>query len=202
MVGKQQKPQIQYYEVACQQVLERGHAVFSIQWAVIPALHVPDLTPDKLLRRYLAYINSFTLSLVRPVETPDSVEFRLLATTIPLLKFSPPVQGVTPNGTRTTLRISGGILVQPKQCDRGELDFLVEQHADGVKLTLQLSDYCPLLLGSPQPSIWRKWLYRLTQAYIHKVVTVRFLSRVYREIEGKPPMVKVVKATLRQGEDT
>jgi len=202
MVESKPQPNIQYYEVACQQVLEEDYSVFSVQWAVFPADHAQEITTDRLLHLYLAYIRSFTLSLVRPMMTASGIEFRLFTSKIPLLRFSPPVNSTTPNGTRATLRIAGGVLVQPKQCDRGELDFMVEQAGDGVKLTLQLSDYCPLLLGSPQPSVWRKWLYRLTQAYIHKVVTVRFLSRIYRKIEGQTPTVKVVKVSLRHGEDT
>ena len=196
------EPKIQYYEIACQQVLEEDYSVFSIQWVVIPAEHADDMTTDRLMRLYMAYIRYFTFPLVRPVTTAKSVEFRLLNTRIPLLRFSPPLHEATSHGARAILRIAGGMLVQPKQCDRGELEFRVERVDDGIKLTLQLSDYCPLLLGSTRPSRWRKWLYRLTQAYIHKVVTIRFLSRVYKKIEGYTPKTKVVKVTLRQGEET
>lgn len=193
---------IEYYEIACQQVLEEDYSVFSIQWVVIPGDHAADLTPEKLMRYYLAYIRYFTFPFVRPVVGEHGVEFRLFNSAIPLLKFASPVPGVTPRGNRLTLRIAGGILVQPKQCDRGELDFMVETVDTGTKLTLQLSDYCPILLGNQQPSLWRKWLYRLTQAYIHKVVTIRFLARVHRRIAGYTPKTKTVKVTLRPGEDT
>lgn len=193
---------IEYYEIACQQVLERDYSVFSIQWVVLPEAHARGLTPGELLDLYLAYIRSFTYSFVTPEVTATSVEFRLLRSSLSLLKFDLPQYAETPHGAKTTLHISGGFLVQPGQCDRGELDFIVERVADGVKLTLQLSDFCPLLLGSRKPSLWRKWLYRFTQAYLHKVVTVRFLSRVHKKLVGYAAPVKIVRARLRSGIDT
>ncbi|GFO57585.1 hypothetical protein GMSM_45920 [Geomonas sp. Red276] len=67
---------------------------------------------------------------------------------------------------------------------------------------MKLSDYCPLLLGSNKPSLWRKWLYRFTQAYIHKIVTVRFLAMVYRSTTGKGVRKGVVNIVVRQGKAT
>jgi len=196
------KSRVEYYEIACQQILEEDYSVFSIQWVVIPESYGQDFTPGELIRLYLAYIRFFTYPFVTPEVTPDGIEFRLLRTSHSMLKFDAPQHTGTPHGKKATLRISGGFLVQQGQCDRGELDFIVEQVADGTKLTLQLSDYCPLLLGSLKPSLWRKWLYRLTQAYIHKVVTVRFLSRVHKKIVGYNAPVKVVRAKLRSGVNT
>jgi len=79
---------------------------------------------------------------------------------------------------------------------------MVEAVENGTRATLKLSDYCPLILGSSQPSIWRKWLYRLTQAYLHKIVTVRFLAMVYRKMTGKRLTKDLVKIAVRQGKDT
>ena len=202
MSAQEHPTKIEYYEIACQQVLEEDYSVFSIQWVTIPDDQATGMTPEMLMRFYLAYIRYFTYPLVRPVTTGQGVEFRLFNSRVPLLKFAPPVPGETPRGKRLTLPIVGGVLVQPKQADRGELDFMVETTEEGTRLTLQLSDYHPLLLGSQQPSLWRKWLYRLTQAYIHKVVTVRFLARVHHRIAGFTPKIKTVKVTLRPGEET
>src|ERR1039457_3430075 len=137
-------PKVQYYEIACQQVLEEDNSVFSIQWVVIPESHARDFTPDKLLDFFLGYIRRFTLTLVRPIDTGEGIEYRLLNTSIALIKFSSPGHRLTPRGASATLHIAGGILVQPRQCDRGEFVFLVESAGDGIKLTLQLSDFCPL----------------------------------------------------------
>jgi len=196
----EQKPD--YHEIACQQILAEDQSVFSIQWVVIPGVTPLRLTSGWLLDRYLAYVERFTCAVVRPALTENSLEFRLGNSTVPLIKFNLPLHADTMHGTSTTLRICGGYLVQPKECDRGQLDFIVEEVAAGVRITLQLSDYCPLLLGSNRPSLWRKWLYRLTQAYIHKIVTIRFLAMIYRQLTGSRPKSRVVKVALRKGEET
>lgn len=188
-------------EIACQQVLIEDYTVFSIQWMVFPPEHAPFLKPDFLLERYLAYIRRFTFSLIRPTVTVEGVEFRLLFSRISLIGFWPPLSREEDGRGSVTLNISRGLLVQSTECDRGELSFACEAAAGGIRVTLQLSDYCPLLLGSRKPSRWRKWLYRLTQAYIHKVVTVRFLARVYRELAGSGACVRVVKVPAERGEE-
>jgi hypothetical protein len=99
----------------------------------------------------------------------------------------------------TTLRICGGLLVQPRQCDRGELRFGIETTLEGVKVSLQLSDFCPLILGSSSPSPLRRWLYQLTQAAIHRLVTVRFLVLLYRELAGSAAKVQIVTVQVREG---
>ena len=189
-------------EIACQQILEHDSSVFSIQWMTLPPDHARGVDPSFLFSRYLQYIHRFTLSLIRPLVSADGVEFRFMATNIVLLKFRQPVSGEVSGERSLTLFIEGGVLVQPKQCDRGELAFIVAETASGIRVTLQLSEFCPLLLGNQRPSLWRKWLYRLTQAYIHKVVTVRFLARIYRELAGPGVRIKVVKVLLREGEET
>ncbi len=109
-----------------------------------------------------------------------------MASSLALLQFLPPRHIQEAAGDRTILSISGGLLVDKQECARGQLEFIVEETAAGSRLTLKLADYCPLLLGSRQPSLWRKWLYRFTQAYIHKIITVNFLAMVYPSITGKP----------------
>lgn len=196
------EPEKDYHEIACQQVLAEDHSVFSIQWVVIPGPASLQMTSDELLNLYLAYVERCTLAVVRPVVTANSLDFRLCGSAISLIKFALPRHTVIATGSTTTLCISGGILVQPRECDRGQLDFLVEQVADGTRISLQLSDYCPLLLGSDRPSPWRKTLYRMTQAFIHKVVTIRFLAGVYKQLCGGNSRTRVVKVVLRNGEET
>lgn len=67
-------------------------------------------------------------------------------------------------------------------------------------VTLQLSDYCPLILGSSSPSKIRYWLYRLTQSTIHRLVTIRFLMLLYRDLAGPSACVKVVTGQVREGQ--
>ncbi|MBC8019566.1 MAG: hypothetical protein H7X83_13770 [Verrucomicrobia bacterium] len=182
-------------EIACQQVLVEDSSVFSVQWSLFPAQIAAGLTARHLLDRYLSYIRRATQSAIRPSESASGVEFRLLGSRLSLISFLPPEEG----DESVTLRICGGLLVQSQQCDRGEMLFTVAPTPGGVKVALQLSDYCPLILGGSSPSTVRHWLYRLTQAAIHRLVTVRFLAMLYCELAGSSSRVRVVNVRVRDG---
>lgn len=186
--------------IACQQVLLSDGSVYSVQWLDAPA-GVGPLEASFLLERYFRVIRRSTLQLVRPAMTEQGVEFRLLGTTHALLAFAPPRFEGVPGGEAVHLCISGGFLVQAGECDRGMFSLLTQQEADGLRITVQLSDYCPLLLGSSTPSKSRKLLYGLTQSYFHKVVTVRYLASLYRELTGRTPRAGVRKVQVREGTD-
>jgi hypothetical protein len=186
--------------IACQQVLLRDASVFSIQWLLLPARHEASLQPVRLIERYLVHVRRATLSLIRPVESAAGIEFRLVGTRMSLLTFAPLLDTSAAPRLAATLRICGGVLVQPRQCHRGQFAFSSEPCEGGIRVTVELSDYCPLLLGSPAPSLLHKLLYRLTQAHIHKVVMVNFLARIYRELEGEKTPVRVVRVEVAEGE--
>jgi hypothetical protein len=173
-------------------------SVFSLQWSVFSHGIAADLTPDILRKRYLDFIRSCTANLIRPKVCEGGVEFRLLSSSISLISFLPPNNAFDNN--TSILRICGGALVQPRQCDRGELRFGVQLVDGGVKVSLLLCDYCPLILGGPSPSPARLWLYRLTQASIHRLVTVRFLTMLYRDLAGSSAPVRLVKIGARGGQ--
>lgn len=189
-------------EVACQQILLRDSSVYSIQWLVIPDRYAEGLTAIYLLDRYLTHIREYTRALIRPVKVEGGIEFRLFTTALSILSFSPPEFHFSAGSFAAELCISGGILVQAGECDRGRFSLIAEQVADGTRITLQLSDYCPLLLGSSKPSPLRKLLYRLTQAYIHKIATVKYLALLYRDLTGRDIHVRLKKVTVREGEET
>jgi hypothetical protein len=188
--------------IACQQILAANHSIFSIQQLLLPADPGLTISSPELLRLYLEYIERFTLGIIRVRTTADSIDFCLSLFGVVIIRFGA-AQHVAANGIETsTLRISGGVLVQPKEClGGGELVFTVAQHDSGALMSLQLVDYCPLLLGSKRPSLLRKWLYRLTQAYIHKVITIRFLRMVYQQLTGKKLPRGTVPLAVRKGEN-
>jgi hypothetical protein len=198
MLEKRRKPR---KKIGLQQVLLQDSSVFSIQWIVLPPAYIGQLTPNDLLTRYFHYIRMFTMSLIRPYQAHDTVEFRLLNTGISLISFTSHPPTSSENSETATLSISGGFLVQKDNCSRGELSFISKPVPSGLKIVLQLSNYCPMLLGT-KPSRLRKIIYRITQAYIHKIVTVRFLAKTYYELEGVRPSIKVVKARIKKGETT
>ena len=171
-------------------------SVFSLQWSLFPREIADGITPRDVLERYLAYLRRITLGIIRPTETALGLDFRLPGKRgVCLISFLPPDS----SDGAITLRICGGLLVQPRQCHRGELRFSVLPEQDRVKILLQLSDYCPLLLGSVTPSFIHRWLYRLTQAAIHRLVTIRFLKLLYRDLGGKAPVVTVTPVRVRDG---
>lgn len=184
-----------FLEVVCQQVMTEDASIFSVQWTDIPAVLTTQLSADDLLCRYLGYVRKFTFGLIRPLTLESGIEFRLFGTQLSLIKFLPAEH----SDTFVTLRICGGILVQPRQCDRGELRFGVEHKLESVRASLQLSDFCPLILGSNSPSPLRLWLYRVTQAALHRLVTVRFLALLYRELSGPYARVRVKNIVVRAG---
>ncbi|MBT1074038.1 hypothetical protein [Geobacter grbiciae] len=184
--------------IACQQVLLEDSSVFSIQWLTMPEPGAAGVTPDLLFDRYLAYIRRFTLSLIRPKVTDNGVEFRLLGLPVSLISFASPVRSEEGSGASLSLPVCGGLLVLASQ---GALSFLVEEAAGGVRLTLRLAHSRPLLLGSAPVSPVRKFLYRFTQAHIHKVVTVRFLARLYWQLTGCTACARVVPVRVCQGEE-
>ena len=182
-------------EIAFQQIMTEDASVFSFQRADLPIKIAGTLSAEELLFRYLGYIRKCSLTLIRPVNLTSGIEFRLLGSNLCLISFLPPAY----TDRFAALRICGGFLVQPHQCDRGELLFGVEQLSEGVRVSLQLSDYCPLILGSRTPSSVRFWLYRATQAAIHRLVTVRFLSLLYHELVGRSARVRIINIVVRAG---
>ena len=183
--------------ITCEQLLLDDGSVFSRQSTVVQESAAAGLTTGELCRRYLDHIRSCTLTLIRPVSTPDGVEFRLRWLGIRLLRFHLPE--TSPDGSVSTLRIRGGLLVQPLRRNYGQMSFSVEPALCSFKVSLQLSNYYPLLLGSPKPSPGHYWLYRLTQALIHRRVTIRFLERLHRHPAGFCARTQVVETSERQG---
>ncbi len=184
-------------EIACQQALVEDGSVFSIQWSIFPCAIAAGLTPEILCTRYLDYIRTCTASLIRPATSGKGVEFRLLSSRISLISFLSPDNASESNAS--ILRICGGILVQPHQRDHGELRFGVEHSDGGVKVSLLLRDFYPLILGGPSPSYVRFLLYRFTQAFIHRFVTVRFLALLYRNLAGFSTPVRLLETRGREG---
>jgi hypothetical protein len=170
-------------------------SVFSIQWSVFPAPLAARLTPEMLLNRYLVYIRRCTANIILPHCSASGIQFRLFGSRWSLISFQAP----TVEQQAVVLRICGGMLVQPGHCDRGEMRFGIKEEPAGIRVSLELSGYCPLILGSSSPSTFRCLLYHLSQAAIHRLVTVRFLALFYRELTGSAARVRVVDVKVRDG---
>ncbi|MDD2898653.1 MAG: hypothetical protein PHI31_08045 [Desulfuromonadaceae bacterium] len=182
-------------EIACQQVMVDDASIYSIQWTDLPDPIADSLSAATLLSRYLGYIHSCTQALIRPTTLESGIEFRLLWTRLSLISFLPPEF----IDSSATLHICGGFLVQPRKSDHGKLRFGIEHLNGYVRATLQLTDYYPMILGGHSPSPIRFWLYRYTQAALHRLVTVRFMSLLYGELAGFPAAVRIVNVFVRAG---
>jgi hypothetical protein len=189
-------------EIACQQILQRDASVYSVQWMDFPSRYAQLIGAPQLLERYLRLVREFTFSIIRPVVSAEGIEFRLFGSSLAVLSFAAPTRVCGPLSEELHLFINGGLLVQARQCDRGQFSFLVERGEGDLRVTVQLSDYCPLLLGNSKPSRLRRLFYRLTQAYLHRMVTVKFLSCVYRELTGEQIRPRVNKVWVREGQET
>lgn len=189
-------------KVACQQILEQDASVYSVQWLVVPDPQSRPITAIYLFDRYLKLVRNWTLTLIRPALTGEGVQFRLLNSSWALLSFGSPEFPEGEQGGEVHLRINGGLLVQAKECGRGLFSLWAQPEEGGVRVTVQLSDYCPLLLGSARPSALRRLLYRMTQAYLHKIVTVRYLAELYRELTGERVCLRLQKVQVREGKET
>lgn len=189
-------------EIACQQVLLADASVFSVQWTDLPAAHAAGVTAETIYRRYLTVVRSRTGGLIVPRESCREVAF-LLAGRYPLLRFRLPLPGRSAGGREFRLHIHGGLLVQSAARNRGELLFRVEPLPDGGRrIVLQVTDYHPVLLGSHRPSLFRRWLYRLTQAAVHRWLTIRFLAGLHRAPTGVAAKVRLVPVMVREGRPT
>lgn len=188
-------------EISCQQILRPDASVYSVQWIELPGEFAPRLRAPFLLEKYFKAVRRCTLGLVSPLLRPQGVRFRIAGTGVALLAFGPARFEEEQGAEAVHLYISGGILVQPGECDSGIFSLLTAPVPGGVRVTVQLSDYCPLLLGSRKPSKLRKLCYGLTQSFFHKVVTVRYLAWLCRELTGVTPRVVVKNVVVRQGTD-
>jgi hypothetical protein len=187
--------QRKYLEIACQQVVTEDSSVFSIQWVDLPVELAGSLYLKELLTSYFNYIKKCTFSIIQPVVHESGIEFRLWGTDISLLSFLPPETA----DDSTTLHISGGFLTQSRQHNNGEFRFKLESYENSIRVSLQLTNFYPLLLGSHPASRGRLFLYRFTQATIHRRVTVAFLSLLYKELTGYSAKRRVVDVKVKAG---
>lgn len=186
-------------EIFHQQILRPDSSVFSVQWIDLPPYASLRATPSMLLEHYFRVVHRATFGMITPVADADGVRFCVTGPGLSLLSFAAPRFETVEGAQGVHLYICGGVLVQPGECDSGMFSLLAAPAGEGVRVTVRLSDYCPLLLGSRNPSRLRKLLYGWTQSYLHKVVTVRYLASLYRELTGKKPRVTVVRVQVRQG---
>lgn len=159
--------------------------VLSVQQLSFPAGHHISITPTFVLESYMKHVQRITLHLVQPRLCSGGLGFFILFTSIPLIRFSSPRET---GPTSLTLPIIGGALVvRGKQ---GEFAFKVERVENRPTIEIHLDRFHPAILGEGRSRL-RKFLYRYSQALIHRHVTVLFLQHLFHELEGKDSCINV-----------
>jgi hypothetical protein len=171
-------------KIACTEIILNDNSVFSRQSLVISNCNRALLTPAYLVEGYLAFLRKCTFFIIQPVQAGGKTAFALFGSLFPLLIFSGPEFSGNDRTQSAILRVEGGMLVQRNECGKGMLSFIIENVEEGVQVAVEVCDYCPLFLGGRKPSKMRKWFYRCTQAFVHRIITVRFLAHLYKQLEG------------------
>ena len=171
-------------KIAIREVIREDHSVFSRQSIVLPHDNKSLLTPAYLVESYLAFLRKCTFAIVQPAQAGGKTALALFGSSLRLLIFSGPEFSENGRTQSATLRIEGGLLVQRNGCGKGMLSFIIEIAEEGLLVAVEVCDYCPLLLGGRKSSKMRKWFYRCTQAFVHRLITVRFLAHLYKQLEG------------------
>jgi hypothetical protein len=196
------KPASHTETIACQQVLLDDSSVFSIHWLVLTGFLWPLPSPMLLTSRYLLYIRRSTHALVRPVVDEKGFHFRVSGFPFVLLRFDGPVIQCNERGQSATFSLSGGLMSRVQSGQRCTLVFACQKITQGIKVTVQLSGYCPLLIGKRNPpSRFRIWLYRQIQAKPHKKLTIAFLHSLSHELTGRQTVFKILPVKIKNGRE-
>jgi hypothetical protein len=199
--SEQQMPKKEEVEIRYQQILQPDGSVFSAQSLSFPSSCRDAVTTEAMLDSYLIHVRRTTHSLVRPVADGSGIRFTLFGLPVALLRFAPPQRIAGAGREELRLQITGGVLVQREESHSGTFSFIISRVAGGVQVAVELADYCPMLLGSRHPSIFRRVLYQLTQARIHMSTGVKYLSTLYRDVTGHEAIPRKVKVSLRPGKE-
>jgi hypothetical protein len=161
---------------------------------------------ERLARTYWRFLTRVSLGLIRVVYGPDSREIVLLGKPFTLLTFHAPEYETAPNRGRVTWRIKKGLLVAPHGRGKGYLRIEVERREDGsdgdggmqvARVTSEVGNFYPMIGGWGWFAKIGQFIYRITQLFIHAVVTNAFFRSLAR-LDLAP---SVVGALRQEAED-
>jgi len=176
-------------------VIERDGAVSSVQTAELsmPADRLAALwSPanlENLGRTYWAFLSRVTLGLIRVVYGENERAVALLGRPLTLLRFEAPEYELEGDHGSVRWQIRDGLLVarSGKGCGFLALD-VNRQEQDKVRIEVEVANFYPAIAaGFSMP------VYRVTQAFIHVLVTHAFL-RSLATLELKESKVGVLSA--------
>ena len=136
---------------------------------------------ENLARTYWLFLSRATLGLIRVVYGEDTRSVVLLCRPLTLLRFDAPEYTIEPEHGAVRWRIKDGLLVARSGRGSGYLSLDVRREADDeqgrvrLRITAEVSNFYPsLAVGFGVP------FYRMTQAFVHVLVTNSFLRSLAR----------------------
>lgn len=163
---------------------------------------------ERLARSYWRYLTRVSLGLIRVVYAPHSRTVVLLTSRLPLLRFRAPEYEAAGDGGSVTWRIERGLLVAREGRGKGYLRIAVRRleqestaQAEGLAalgLVVEVRNFYPWLRGSGRFARFGAWLYRQTQARIHRRVTFGFL-RSLANLDLPPSRIGALAGEIDMG---
>jgi len=163
-------------------VIERDGTVRSVQTAelLMPADRLAALwSPanlENLGRTYWAFLSRVTLGLIRVIYGQHERAVVLLGRAVTLLRFEAPEYQLEGDHGSVRWQIRDGLLVARGGRGCGFLALDVRRHGpDDVRIEVEVANFYPAIAASFSMPV-----YRLTQSFIHVLVTHAFLRSLAR----------------------
>jgi hypothetical protein len=144
---------------------------------------------ERLARTYWRFLTRVSLGLIRVAYTPNSRQIVLLARPLKLLTFQAPEYETEARMGRVTWRIERGLLVAPHGRGKGYLRIEVERREDWsdgpgglqiARVSSEVGNFYPLIRGWGWFAKIGQFIYRITQLFIHVIVTEAFFRSLAR----------------------
>jgi hypothetical protein len=144
---------------------------------------------ERLARTYWRFLTRVSLGLIRVKYTPESREIVLLTRPFKLLTFRAPEYETETRLGRVTWRIDRGFLVAPRGRGKGYLRIEVERREDWsdgpggmqvARVSSEVGNFYPLIAGWGWFAKIGRVVYRITQLFIHVIVTEAFFRSLAR----------------------
>jgi hypothetical protein len=144
---------------------------------------------ERLARTYWRFLTRMSLGLIRVLYTPDRREVVLITRPFRLLTFNAPEYDTEATRGTVTWSIREGLLVAPHGRNKGYLRISVERREDWgdgpgglqvARVTSEVGNFYPTIAGWGWFAKIGQFIYRITQLFIHAVVTDAFFRSLAR----------------------
>src|SRR3954447_15675181 len=161
---------------------------------------------ERLARTYWRFLTRASLGLIRVLYTPDRREVVLLTRPFRLLTFNAPEYEAEATRGVVTWSIREGLLVAPHGRNKGYLRISVERREDWsdgagglqiARVTSEVGNFYPTIAGWGWFAKIGRFIYRITQLFIHAVVTEAFFRSLAR-LDLAPSVVGAMRAKAEE----